>query len=261
MPKIVQSLWVGTDLSPVEALCIRSFLKHGHAFHLYTYRPLGNMPAGTTILDANAILPESSIYRSHDGRMSSFSNFFRWKLLNMQGGLWVDMDVVCLKPFDFPDDIIFGHETEDSINTAVLGFPAGHLMTTAMVKACEDVNLFQPIDSLRTVLKKSLRRAFLGKEKSRVYTRFSEPGGPSYFTKFLKHYDLADLAKPVHWFYPVPWWNWADVFRPGAIAETVIAESYALHLWNNALHRDPHMDKNNLNLEGSLFNLLCDRYA
>ena len=34
---IVQSLWVGNSLSNMEVCCIKSFLKHGFTFHLYTY--------------------------------------------------------------------------------------------------------------------------------------------------------------------------------------------------------------------------------
>ena len=37
MSKIVQSLWIGEYLSSLEIMCIKSFLKKGHEFHLYTY--------------------------------------------------------------------------------------------------------------------------------------------------------------------------------------------------------------------------------
>ena len=34
--KVIKSLWIGDQLSRLEQLCIKSFLYHGHEFHLYT---------------------------------------------------------------------------------------------------------------------------------------------------------------------------------------------------------------------------------
>src|SRR6185312_16640543 len=34
-----------------------------------------------------------------NGSLAGFSNFFRYKLLLENGGWWVDMDTVCLRPF------------------------------------------------------------------------------------------------------------------------------------------------------------------
>ena len=250
MHHVVQGLWIGGTLSPIEVLCIRSFQHHGHEFHLYAYGPLKNVPDGTVLKDANEILPESAIFRARQGHLSAFADFFRWTLLAKHGGLWVDMDMVCLRPFDFADDIVFGLESEDTVNNAVLGFPAGHFMATVMMKACDDVNLFQPIDSTKAKVKKVLRRTLLGKEKSRRYTRFTEPGGPVYFTKFLRHYGLFHLAKR----------KWPSVFAPNSEAEHAVEGSYAVHLWNNAIDCDPYLDKSNPQREGTLFGKLAKRY-
>ena len=43
---IVQSLWVGSNLSLMEVYSIKSFLKTGHEFHLYIYEPIQNIPKG-----------------------------------------------------------------------------------------------------------------------------------------------------------------------------------------------------------------------
>ena len=45
---IIQSLWIGKELSVLEQLCICSFLKNGHNFHLYTYEKINNVPDGTS---------------------------------------------------------------------------------------------------------------------------------------------------------------------------------------------------------------------
>lgn len=260
MNRVVQGLWIGSELSELEMMCIRSFMHHGHEFHLYAYGPLGKVPEGTVVKDANGILPEAMIYRSRNGALSAFADFFRWVLLQKSGGVWVDMDVICLRPFDFPDEIVFGWESPESIATGVLRFPLGHFLPRAMAKACDDVNIFQPIDTTKTVIKKVTRKMLFGKEKSRIYTRHTEPGGPAYFTKFLDYYGLTALAKPPHWFYPFPYWKWQEIFTPKPDALSVIEGSYAVHVWHNAMHMDPGMDKQKLNYDGTLIGVLRDRY-
>ena len=257
--KIVQSVWIGDKLSIAEQLCIRSFQQHGHDFHLYAYKDLQNVPENTILKDANEIISEDKIYRSDGGRLSSFANYFRWEMIKKLGGVYVDMDMVCLKPFDFEDDILYGHEADETVNTAVLGFPKGHFFARTMCKVCDDVNLFQPIDAPKTILKKVARKALFAKEKSRAKTRFSEPGGPYYVTKFLRYYDLIEHAKPINHFYSIPWQDWESIFIEGSGAEDIIDGAYGLHLWNNALQYTKGTAKDNPN-KGSLFKQLCDQY-
>jgi hypothetical protein len=111
MPDVIQSLWVGGRLSAMERLCISSFLRNGHPFHLYVYQETAGIPPGTVVLDGNAILPASRIftYREHK-TYAGFANFFRYKLLLESGGWFVDADLVCVKPFDFAEDYVFSSE-------------------------------------------------------------------------------------------------------------------------------------------------------
>src|SRR5258708_21072872 len=107
----VQSLWIGDRLSAMEKLAIKSFLCQGQAFHLYVYQQPESIPEGTTVRDANEILPAASIfkYSGHES-YAGFSDYFRFKLLLERGGWWVDTDVVCLKPFRFPSEYVFASE-------------------------------------------------------------------------------------------------------------------------------------------------------
>ena len=114
----VQSLWIGDSLSELEALCIRSFIFHGHPFHLYTYGNVDNIPQGTVVRDASEIIPEDQIYRVRDS-LAIFSDQFRWELLSRQGGCWVDMDMICLRPFEFENEIVFGLQGEGQVATGV----------------------------------------------------------------------------------------------------------------------------------------------
>jgi len=79
---IIQSLWIGESLSNMEKLCISSFLKNGHPFHLYVYDEVKGVPEGTILKDASKILPPNMIfkYKDHDS-YAAFANLFRYKLL------------------------------------------------------------------------------------------------------------------------------------------------------------------------------------
>lgn len=54
--------------------------------------------------------PENKIFLDDRGIIASFSDYFRVKLLYKNGGWWVDMDIVCLKTFDFSSEYCFSSE-------------------------------------------------------------------------------------------------------------------------------------------------------
>ncbi|TDO23153.1 glycosyltransferase [Pedobacter duraquae] len=110
-PNLIQSLWIGGQLSNVERLCIQSFIDHGHEFHLYAYEEIKNAPKNAMIKDARSIAPEKMIFRNKEGwgkgSVTGFADLFRIMMVKKNGGWWVDMDVICLKPFNFTADEVF----------------------------------------------------------------------------------------------------------------------------------------------------------
>lgn len=98
-------LWIGSRLSPLERLSVASFLANGHPVHLYAYAPIEGVPAGTRLVDAREVLPESAVFTYAEGfgkgSPSAFANQFRYQLLFDRGGVWCDADVACLVPLDF----------------------------------------------------------------------------------------------------------------------------------------------------------------
>lgn len=114
--KNINALWIGHRLSNAEMLTIYSFLKNGHTFTLWAYDNIENkLPYGTILKDASEIIPRKKVfcYKNTNqfghgkGSYAGFSDIFRYKLLYEHGGWWVDMDVTCLKHFDFEDPYIF----------------------------------------------------------------------------------------------------------------------------------------------------------
>jgi hypothetical protein len=130
---VVQGLWVEGALSAMEELAVRSFLAQGHEVHVYTYERGLAVPAGARRLDAGEVLPASAIFRytagAGAGSPAAFANLFRYKLLHERGGWWTDLDMVCLRPLDFPAEHVFASERRKlggvTVTNSLLKAPAG----------------------------------------------------------------------------------------------------------------------------------------
>lgn len=235
MPDTIQGLWVGPRLSAMEQLCIRSFLSHGHSFHLYVYQETEGIPAGTVVRDGNEILPSSRIftYREHN-TYAGFANFFRYKLLLEKGGWFVDADTICLKAFDFQTPYLFSSEGINGrqlVNLGVVKVPPGSLVMKVAWDACErmDTNALQWSQSGPTLL-----RAAIGK------------------------CSLEEYVKPWTAFCPIHFSVWEQVLNP-AIRWIFDEGTYAIHLWNE-LWRRSGQDKDARYPEGCLYEELKTRY-
>jgi hypothetical protein len=146
--RIVQGLWIGSRLSVMEQLSIRSFLAHGHDYHLYVYEEVQDVPKGTTLKDANEIFDKSRIftYQSGFGKNSyaGFANMFRYKLLLLRGGWWMDSDVVCIRPLDSVAEQVLSSSNEINYgiaaNNCVIKTPAKSLLARRLLSECEQLD-------------------------------------------------------------------------------------------------------------------------
>ena len=95
---VVNGLWIG-NLDNIQILSINSFLKQGHIYRLWLYdKNIENIPKGVEICDANTILHNTYIFKHWSGNLATFADLFRFKLLYLYGGWWVDLDLICLYP-------------------------------------------------------------------------------------------------------------------------------------------------------------------
>ena len=239
MSNVVQSLWIGPRLSPLQIISIRSFLAHGHDYHLYAYEEIADVPKGATICDASTILPRESMFCYQDGfgkgSYSAFSNQFRYKLLFEQGGWWVDADVVCLRQFDFEDEFVFATEFEDDY--------------TAVAGTC--------------VLKSQARSEYLnyclqvcdGKDKAKL--KWGEIG-PRLLNIAIRRFDLTRHCVPVHVFSLISWFEFSEILKPGFDVSR-LANSYGLHLWNQ-MWRSKGIDPDEQSHATSLYGMLRTQY-
>lgn len=149
MSEIVHALWIGEHLSPIEQLCIHSFLRHGYTFHLWVYHTVLGVPEQVHINDANEILSEDKIFRykhtnqfGHGkGSLAGFSDIFRYKLLYDKGGIWVDMDITCLKAIDIEGEYLFRyHDKEGVVGNFMKCPPHSPVMKYCYEKAAGEVH-------------------------------------------------------------------------------------------------------------------------
>jgi hypothetical protein len=251
--------WYGAPLSRVERLCMTSFVRNGHRVNLYTYDDVGPVPEGVEHMDAERVLPREYLYlHRRTQSVGLFADWFRYALLYEQGGIWVDTDVVCLKPFDYPEPEVFAWQDERYINNAVLGLPAGHEVAAWLAACCADPNRLLPYDSLKVRLKKWQRRYLRGNRRDRI--GWGEYG-PKGLTNAVRHFGYTDKVLPPSHFYPVPYLQWHVLFESSSSAvQAAIEGSRGVHLWNNMMRERPGFDKEGSFPPDSIFEQLCSRY-
>ena len=252
----IQSLWIGNDLGIVQQLCLASYLYHGHEVHLYTYQDLKNIPKGVIVKDGNEILPEKDIFYSH-GSPAHFSDWFRWKMIAEKSGYWVDMDEICLKPFDFTkEDYVYGFEGH-AVANAVLKFPAHHYLVELMEFMSQNPNQILPWDTAQDVERKLKR---IEKGLGREHTLWGKASGPTGLTKALMYFNLDKFAKPYYYFYGLNAIQTRRMlldqnFDPSTLSDKM----YAMHVWNNTF-RKTDLYQQGKNVNNSILQHLIDKY-
>lgn len=220
---VVQSLWIGERLSAMEALAIRSFLSHGHPFHLYCYDHVDGVPAGTILKDGNEILPRDEIFVYSTGfaagSYAAFSNFFRYKLLLDKGGWWVDTDLVCLRPFDLSDKRLWATER--------LGPPEELIVSTSVIKApAGDALMAWAWDACRRMETKDISFGQIG---------------PRLLQAGVDALRLHRYMRPHTFFSPIAFYDWRKLLDESERV-TFGNETYGLHLWSQMWSAN-HVDR------------------
>lgn len=248
---VIQSLWIGKELSRMEQLCISSFLDKGHPFHLYTYDIVKGVPDGTILLDANQIIPKENVFKNKDrDTYAGFSNLFRYKLLFERGEYWVDTDVVCLKPFELPAEYVFasakdefGREdcVESCVESCVIKAPKG----SPIMRYCYEIAVGEELNAL------------WGKV------------GPSLLSAAIVKYKMAENIVDADVFCPIGYWDYKKI--TGMAMDLLLPDfsdnTLAIHLWNemwrtdrNKIWRRGGLDKNKHYRSDSLYERLYTKY-
>ncbi len=235
-PPPIQGLWVRGALPPMQLLSIRSFLANGHPYDLYSYDEVINLPAGARLLPATDILPEEEIFAMRGeggfkGSVAPFADLFRYKLLHERGGWWVDLDFVCLRPFDFASPWVFASERN----------PDGSRKKAISVIKAPPGN---------DVMAECYERGRAHANRDKVWGAV----GADLLHPAIARRGLAHFTQAPEVFCPIHWWQAESLFQPGEIPD-----AHAVHLWNS-MWRQAGWPQDPARSPGTLYHRLHERY-
>ncbi len=163
----VVTFWHG-PLDALRLICLRSQVAAGHQVTVYSFEPLPHLPDGVGNADAEAILPHAFSEKLRppqpdgswrDWTILQFSDFFRMRLMALGAGLWLDADVLLLKPVEIdPAKPYFAWERPRQLGNSVLYLPAEHPIVAAFEDLMEQEELTPDWLALRHRLTFALRQ-------------------------------------------------------------------------------------------------------
>jgi hypothetical protein len=165
-PEIV-TFWHG-PLDALRRLCLRSQVAAGHKVTVYSFDPLAQLPDGVGNAEAEAILSHSFAERLRptgpdgvwrDWTTLQFSDFFRMRLMANDAGLWLDADVMLLKPVEIDaGKPYFAWERPRQLGNSVLYLASDHPIVAAFEALMQQRDLTPDWLALRHRLTFALRK-------------------------------------------------------------------------------------------------------
>ena len=234
----------------MERTSIRSFLGNGHSFHLYKYGKVEGIPKGVEVKDAKSIMDEGDM-RKYKGKKdyATFSDIFRYKLLLEKGGIWVDTDIICLRPFDFNGEHVFASERVERQSKWEVRLPSRPV--GCVIKSPKGSEM------MSYCLEKS-------KEKSFDKIKWAEVG-PDLLTKAVKKFEMQESVFPPWKFCPIPWWKWENLSETSVrirIIEGIkrsVLKPYSYHLWHSKWGSDGK-GKNDIYPQNTIYGSLQNEF-
>jgi len=207
IPKIIHHIWLGSPLPEKYKIMRETWKNHHPDWELILWTDEDIEKLGLTNQD---LYDESSNYGVK-------SDIVRIEILYRFGGLYVDTDFECVKPFDVFHhccDFYAGAASAVSVNiyNGLIGSKPGH----PILKYC--IESFSPRPG-----------------ESESCDDIQQRTGPAFFTKsffasWAKH-DGPSVMFPANYFYPMPYYV-LDKKTREAVAKWFKPETFAVHYWN-----------------------------
>jgi hypothetical protein len=206
----VVTFWHG-PLDRLRQTCLRSQVAAGHKVTVYSFDSIPGLPDGVGNAEAEAILPHAFSERLRppqpdgswrDWTTLQFSDFFRMRLMAENAGLWLDADVLLLKPVEL--DVTkpyFAWERPRQLGNSVLYLPPRDPIVTAFEKLMKQDELTPDWLALRHRLTFALRR--LGGGSNRLSDIRVAIFGPAALTALARRAGELQYALPKQSFYAV----------------------------------------------------------
>ena len=182
-------------------------------------------------MNAREILPEEKLFQYNlpkekgGGSYSGFSNFFRYKML-LDGGIWVDTDLYCLKPLPNPKYIFVQEKT--ILASCLLKVPPNSDFAKTCWKTCEN---------------KDPKKIVWGET------------GPLLVTSAVTKHCLQEYIQEEKEFFPIMY-DETELF----FEDLPLPNSYTVHFWNE-MWRRAKRNKNAFYRPNTLYENLMDKYV
>ena len=243
------TLWIAGSLNWLSVSCLKSAVRQGHEVHLYSYGDVPNIPAGVTHVSAQDVIPEDEIFRYEGvdqprlvGSYAPFSDAFRYRLLSLGLGVWIDSDMYFLRTIDMRPSVLLAWEGPEQADSDAN--PFARLVGNGLMLMPEDspvvadlVRLTSRPYAMPPWVPPKLRARALEKLAGRPYF----PGavtyatvGPVALTHFVKEHGRLGDIRPHLYYYPVGFNEMKSFARPDAAFRAALpAETEAIHMWNS----------------------------
>lgn len=257
----IAGFWYGSDLSWLEALCIRSYLDRGHRFVLYTSHPVAGLPDGTEMRPAADILWPPPFAMDHTDRLkvAVFSDLFRLRLSQLTDFIWVDLDAYCVKPFAFSSVYVFGRSQTGEFPNGVLRLPPTSRALELMLAFLTSPNPTQPWRGPR-MQRRNRQRVRQG-ESWGIESLPWGSSGPKALQHFLTQTDEDRYAMEADVFYPLAKADFLHLHDPAVrISQIERPNVHSVHVYG---HQKKLLSQtaNGLPFVGSYLHRLCQRHG
>jgi len=214
MPSRVHFFWSGPDFAYADLLSVRTAQRVHQPESIWVWT--GQAPAGNAHWDAMMDLEGVSMkpLPPHPGRTHNryvLSDYIRYHVLFVHGGLYLDFDTISLRPLSRPEgcSVLAGEERPGILNIAVLDVEAGSPVFKVLLEACE-------------------RRLTQTEPDSQSFNML----GPALFTDVCRAHPGQVQVVPPEVFYPIHWQNWQLVWSNCLLP----AATRVLHYWGTYGH-------------------------
>jgi hypothetical protein len=259
---IVQSLWVGDTLTDMEIYSIKSFLKLGYDFHLYTYNKVDRLPKSKKgwgkliIKNANEIILEKNIFKLKEMYLP-FADIWRYKLLYLKGGYWVDLDLIAIKDFHKKfQNMEYLFSSERTIQKGAYKLKQKYVPNIGVLKAPKGSPFYKEAYDISMEIQNK------GKNKDKIkYMRI--------IRDLIEKYNYSKYVLKPEYFCHLSWWHAKDAYLPKDIKNPFTEKYgvkgyslnsmfngknvYTIHLWRSLLVHKYKIDLNGKYMEGTLW--------
>ncbi len=203
----VNGFWIG-ELGEIQYECINSWEKNGYEFKLWNEK------------DYHEIVDSDEYFTYQHGHSKgtpiAFSNLFRSELLYQRGGLYVDLDMLCLKPYEFNRRFVFSEQIDSGWDY--------HVATCIIYSESSGEQIFKDwANRIRKIGENSTHGDL----------------GPNLITPLVEQYGYEDYVLPKKYFCSVDWQSYEDVF-------TYDGDSYGIHLFTSLWNEEDYKNINKL---------------